>query len=124
MSEAQHKEMVAALVKPGEKLMETMNAERINMVHMAIGIAGESGELLDGVKKHAVYNKPLDRANIVEELGDLEFYMEGLRQATGITRQETLDANIEKLIGGENPRYANGVYTDAAAQARADKVTA
>jgi hypothetical protein len=54
---------------------------------------------------------------VVEELGDLEFYMEGLRQATGITREETLAANIAKL----GKRYQNHLYSDGQAQSRADK---
>ena len=123
MLENDHRQMVAALVKPGADILKTLTAERLNLVHMAIGVAGEGGELLDAVKKHVIYNKPVDLTNIIEELGDLEFYMEGVRQALAINRQDTLDANIQKLIGGENPRYAEGKYTDAAAQTRADKLS-
>ena len=65
----------------------------------------------------AIYGKPLDRENVIEELGDLEFYMEGLRQGLGITREETLQANVAKL----GARYAAGKYSDKAAIARADK---
>lgn len=117
----EHRSMVEALVKPGSQILATLTPERTNMIHMAIGIAGEGGEMLDAIKKHAVYNKPLDRQNVVEELGDLEFYMEGLRQAIGITREETLTANIHKLVGGDKARYASGTYSDEAAQNRADK---
>jgi uncharacterized protein YabN with tetrapyrrole methylase and pyrophosphatase domain len=53
---------------------------------------------------------------MVEELGDLEFYMERIRQIVGITREETLKANIEKL----SVRYGK-TYSNEAAQARADK---
>lgn len=84
---------------------------------MAVGVSGEAGELLDAIKKVAVYRKPVDRANVVEELGDLEFYMEGLRQGLGITREETLLANINKL----SKRYEGLKYSDSAAQTRADK---
>ena len=84
---------------------------------MAVGVSGEAGELLDGIKKASIYNKPLDRQNIVEELGDIEFYLEGIRQGAGITRQETIDANIEKL----KARYSAGTYSNKAAQERADK---
>lgn len=87
------------------------------LMHAAIGIAGEGGELLDAVKKVWVYNKPIDRYNIIEELGDLEFYMEAIRAQLGITREETILANIEKL----KERYPQG-YTDFHAQARLDKV--
>lgn len=108
--------MVAALVKPGQQIIDSLTPEKADLWHMATGVAGEAGELLDAIKKHVVYNKELDRTNVIEELGDLEFYMEKLRQNLGITREETIIVNIEKL----GKRYANG-YSDQAAQARADK---
>lgn len=112
-----HNEMVAALAKPGQAIIDSLSETKAHALHMAVGISGEAGELLDAVKKHVIYNKPLDRENAIEELGDLEFYMEGLRQAFGITREETIAANIAKL----GVRYSAGSYSDAQAQARADK---
>ena len=85
--------------------------------HMVIGIAGEVGEVADCVKKFTIYGKPLDRKNLVEELGDIEFYLAGLRQLFGVSRTETLRSNIEKL----KIRYADG-YSDRAAITRADKM--
>jgi NTP pyrophosphatase (non-canonical NTP hydrolase) len=110
-------EMVKALAKPGEHVRGGLTDDSAHALHMAVGVSGEAGELLDAVKKHAIYCKPLDRANVVEELGDLEFYMEGLRQGLGITRQETIDGNVAKL----GVRYASGAYSNAQAQDRADK---
>jgi NTP pyrophosphatase (non-canonical NTP hydrolase) len=107
---------VAALVKPGGAILSTLTDSKVDAWHNATGVSGEAGELLDAIKKYVVYNKPLDRVNVVEELGDLEFYMEGLRQSLDITREETIVANRAKL----QVRYAAG-YSDAAAQARADK---
>jgi NTP pyrophosphatase (non-canonical NTP hydrolase) len=87
------------------------------ILHAAIGIAGEGGELLDSVKKTWVYDKPLDEDNLIEELGDLEFYMQALRTRLGVSRQYVLNRNMAKL----NLRYPSG-YSDKAAQARADKM--
>lgn len=84
--------------------------------HMVIGIAGEVGEVADCIKKFTIYNKPLDRNNLIEELGDIEFYLAGIRQLFNISRTQTLRSNIEKL----KIRYADG-YSDKAAQDRADK---
>lgn len=120
MIEQEHKAMVAKLIKPGSDILETLTPKKMNLLHMAVGIAGEGGELLDGIKKHVVYNKPFDRENLVEELGDLEFYMEGAREEAGITREETLLYNANKLSKGENARYKEG-YSDQAAQDRSDK---
>ena len=86
---------------------------------MAVGVAGEAGELLDAVKKHTVYCKAIDVENVIEELGDLEFYMEGVRQALGLTREQTLEANVAKL----SKRYEGLKYSNQAAIDRADKVS-
>lgn len=116
-----HHEMVAALAKPGEDILATLTPEKCHLWHMATGVSGEAGELLDAVKKQVAYNKEIDRENVIEELGDLEFYMEGLRQGLNITREETLAHNINKLATGEKARYKLLAYSDAQAQARADK---
>jgi NTP pyrophosphatase (non-canonical NTP hydrolase) len=86
------------------------------LLHAAVGISGEAGELLDAIKKTWVYEKPLDIANVIEELGDLEFYMEAMRAQLGVTRVQVIEANVAKLT----KRYPTG-YSDEAAQARADK---
>lgn len=112
-----HAEMVTALVKPGADILAQMTPEKADMMHAAIGVAGEGGELLDAIKRHVIYNKPLDMANVLEELGDIEFFLEQLRQRVGITREEALAANIAKL----SVRYNGLKYSDKAAQERIDK---
>ena len=113
----EHSDMVRALVKSPYDIMYSLTAEKTDLIHAVLGISGEAGELLDAVKKFAIYNKPLDRENVVEELGDLEFYMAQLRQRLSISRGETLAANMEKL----SVRYQGLRYSDQAAQDRADK---
>lgn len=112
-----HDEMVRGLCKSGDVILSELSPEDAHSIHMMMGISGEAGELLDAVKKSVIYRKPLDRQNVVEELGDLEFYMEGLRQGLGITRDETIEANIQKL----GKRYAGFKYSDDSAKNRADK---
>jgi hypothetical protein len=48
------------------------------VMHAAVGIAGEVGELLDCLKKTWIYGKPLDYPNLREEIGDVMFYAEAL----------------------------------------------
>lgn len=110
-------DMVKTLAKSGATIAAELTDSDAHLLHMAVGVSGESGELLDAIKKAVIYRKPIDLANVIEELGDLEFYMEGLRQGLGITRDETLEANKLKL--GE--RYKGLKYSDQAAQERADK---
>lgn len=113
----EHADMVKVLAKSGEEIRKSLTAQDCHLNHMAIGISGEAGELLDAIKKATIYCKPLDIENVIEELGDIEFYMEGLRQGLNITREETLTANIAKL----KVRYDGLKYSDQAAQDRADK---
>jgi len=112
-----HPELVAKLAKDGDSILKELTPWDCNIWHMASCIGSEAGELFDAIKNPVIYRKPLDRANVIEELGDLEFYMEGLRQAMDISRQETLDANILKL----SKRYNEMKYSDKKAAERADK---
>ena len=114
-----HRLVVAGLTKAGVLMMAEQSALDCHLNHMVIGLAGEVGELVDAIKRKTIYRKPLDVANVIEELGDIEFYLEGVRNSLCITRQETLDANIAKL----EARYNSGSYSDKQAQERADKVT-
>lgn len=109
--------MVARLSKPGDSIKNELTPKQAHLLHMAVGISGEAGELLDAVKKHAIYQKSLDVTNVVEELGDLEFFLEGLRSTLGISRDEVLAKNISKL----SVRYHSGKYSNQQAQQRADK---
>lgn len=116
--ERTHADMVARLAKPGSQLIADLTPQGAHLWHMASCICGEAGELFDAIKKPAIYAKgSYDRANIVEELGDLEFYMEGLRASLGISRAEVLEMNMKKLA----LRYSSGNYSNEQAQARADK---
>jgi len=112
-----HSELVSALAKPGQDILNELTPEDAHLWHMSSCVCGEAGELFDAIKKKAIYNKPIDRVNVVEELGDLEFYLEGLRQGLGITRQETIDQNIAKLT----KRYESGKFSNQQAQERKDK---
>lgn len=113
-----HPEMVRALRKDGAKILASLTGEDADLIHMAMGIAGEAGELLDAVKKATMYHQPIDMENVIEELGDLEFFMEGLRQILRIDRGQTLATNMAKLA----LRYQNYRYTDEQAKQRADKL--
>lgn len=113
----QHAGMVRALVKPPVTILDSLTPRDVNITHMLLGISGEAGEIVDTLKKTIIYGKPLDIKHIVEELGDLEFYLEGLRQSLDISREECLLNNIAKL----STRYSDMNYSDEAAIARADK---
>ncbi len=115
--EINYSDMVKTLAKPGQQILDEMSATQMHITHMAIGVSGEAGELLDAIKKSSIYQKDIDRENVIEELGDIEFYLEGIRQGLNITREETISANKDKL----GKRYNGFKYSNKAAQDRADK---
>jgi hypothetical protein len=43
--------MVAALVKPGQDILNSLSPEDCHNLHMIIGLDGEVGELTDALKK-------------------------------------------------------------------------
>lgn len=112
-----HPALVTALAKDGQEIKDTLTPLDCHLWHMSSKLCSEAGELMDCVGKAVIYRKPIDLENAREELGDIEFYLEGLRQGLNITREECLEHNIAKL----QKRYGER-YSDKAAQERADKV--
>lgn len=110
-------EFVDSLIKPAGEILSAMTPGQANLIHMALGIAGEAGELVDAIKRNTIYNKPLDLDNVKEELGDLLFYMTGIMIQLEFTIEEVAAANVTKL----QKRYASKQYSDKQAIARADK---
>ena len=113
-----HPKLVKALLKNPEEIKSDLTSSDCNLLHIALGLSGEVGEIIDTIKKSTIYYQPLDRENIKEELGDLEFYMEALRQELILTREECIESNIEKL----QKRYPDGEYSHTHAKQRLDKL--
>lgn len=100
-----------------QRLAKDMGSPTLDLLHAAVGVSGEAGELLDAVKKHWAYGKELDRENVIEELGDLMFYMQMMMMIIGVGAIEVIEANVHKL----SKRYASMSYSNEQAIARADK---
>lgn len=89
------------------------------LLHAGLGMATESGEFLDTLKKHRFYGKPLDRQNLIEEAGDLAWYLAAACKALGVTLEEVCQANVAKL----RARYPAGfsehdaIHRDVVAEA-------
>lgn len=80
------------------------------LLHGAIGICTETGELQDALKKHVVYNKPLDLVNVQEEAGDIAWYLALLCDAAGYQLEDVMERNIAKL----RARYPDKFSEEAA----------
>lgn len=88
-----------------------------DLMHAVIGIASESGELLDAIKKNFAYGKPLNQENLLEEAGDLLFYFTALCLIQSWTLEQVAAANMNKLM----KRYPDGVFNALHAIQRLDK---
>ena len=118
--EAIYNKRMGMVFYPEDKLKKLKKLKptpsQCELLHAAIGIAGEAGELLDAVRKHVFDGQPLDRDNVIEELGDLEFYMMAAMMNVGVLRPHLQELNMAKL----SKRYESG-YSDQQAQERKDK---
>ena len=72
----------------------------------AMGIGGESGEIVDVIKKNIFYGKELDRMHVLEELGDLSWYINLMIHSLESTWDEVFSMNMRKL----EARYPTMVF--------------
>lgn len=94
MNSLEHQKEVARC-KSGMKI--NINEANEDLLHAALGCSTESGELLDAVKKHLFYGKPLDIVNLQEEVGDICWYLNLLCAWMGTTLEEQMSNNADKL---------------------------
>jgi NTP pyrophosphatase (non-canonical NTP hydrolase) len=87
------------------------NLGLIRLLHAAMGLETEVGEIMDQLKKHIFYGKELDTVNLMEELGDLFWY-------TGIMA-DTLDFHYE-TIWERNIAKLKARYGDKFSETRAE----
>lgn len=75
-----------------------------DIVNAALGLAGEAGEVADLVKKWSFQGHELDVPRIVEELGDVLWYIALAAEALNIDMAEIMSRNVQKLLR----RYPEG----------------
>lgn len=69
-----------------------------------MGLNGEAGECIDIMKKHIFQGHELDREHLIEELGDVAWYLAVCCEGIGVSLEEVMERNIEKL----KARYPEG----------------
>ena len=62
-----------------------------------LGLAGESGECCDIVKKNRFQGHELNKEHLIEELGDVMWYIAETASGLGVTLEEVALYNLDKL---------------------------
>lgn len=71
---------------------------------LALGVAGEAGEVADLIKKHVGHGHPLDKEKLILELGDVLWYVAALAESLNARMDDVASANAAKL----RKRYPDG----------------
>lgn len=71
--------------------------EREPIVGFALGLAGESGEVVDDIKKKYFHGRTIDPDHTIEELGDVMWYVANIATQLGVTLDEVIERNTDKL---------------------------
>ena len=91
----------------GELDREGANIERL--LSYGVGINAEGGEFLEIIKKMVFQGKPWNednREHLIIELGDIMWYVAQATQALGITFDQVIEMNVNKL----KKRYPGGEF--------------
>ena len=101
------KDFVALADRMGELDRQGACIERLTTA--GIGLAAESGEFLEIVKKMVFQGKPWNddnREHLIIELGDVMWYVMQACMALGVSLDEVVEGNVEKL----KKRYPGGEF--------------
>jgi NTP pyrophosphatase (non-canonical NTP hydrolase) len=82
-------------------------AGQSDLVCAALGLAGESGEFADAIKKFRYHGHQLDYAHLIEEVGDVLWYCALAARELGVTLEDVANENNLKL----QRRYPDGFET-------------
>tara|TARA_B100001250_G_scaffold160049_1_gene137483 strand:- start:433 stop:837 length:405 start_codon:yes stop_codon:yes gene_type:complete len=101
------KDFVALADRLVELDREGANIERLTTA--GVGLAAESGEFLEIVKKMVFQGKPWNDANrehLIIELGDVMWYVAQACMALGVSFEDVVRGNVKKL----EKRYPSGSF--------------
>lgn len=84
-------------------LNEELDYDEVSKM-LALGLAGEAGEVADMLKKAIYHEHPLTQDELAKELGDVLWYLSNLAYICGIPLTQIMELNIEKL----QKRYPKG----------------
>jgi len=78
------------------------------LLNAVLGLCGEAGEVADHVKKHLFHGHVLHCEKLIDELGDIQWYLAEAAWALDTLLSYVADTNIAKLI----KRYPEGFSSE------------
>lgn len=84
-------------VEAGCALDSFKDTFRERLMLSGMGLAGESGEICDMIKKNAFHGKLMDTDELLKELGDVLWYFTLLAHLYGLSLDQIKEANVRKL---------------------------
>lgn len=78
------------------------------LVVISLGLTGEAGEVADHVKKFVGHGHELDEEHIIEELGDILWYVANFADFLNVSLADVATRNISKL----KARYPDGFSSE------------
>jgi NTP pyrophosphatase (non-canonical NTP hydrolase) len=86
--------------------------KRNELLHLVLGLVGESGEIAEKFKKwirdQDSDESRLDRADLAKELGDVLWYVAVLADYLGLSLDDVAAANLTKLAGRQTRGVLGG----------------
>lgn len=93
-----YEQLAKDLASDPQDIYQGLSHQAIDLWHGATGVSGEVGELLEALTAHVVDGEEIDLENVIEEIGDIKFYLALILNSIGSTEQ---DLNYRPQ-GGEN----------------------
>lgn len=92
-----------------------LDGDKSLLAYLTLGIAGETGEIVEHLKKFVWHNHELNKGYIQKEVGDVFWYLSALCSVVGLDLEDVARVNVEKL----KLRYPDG-YSHERSQNRTD----
>lgn len=74
-----------------------LGAQSTRLSDWGLGLAGETGEVVELLKHAIFHDEPVDKMQLAKELGDVVFYIQAICETTSIPFEEVIRLNAAKL---------------------------
>lgn len=105
----EYQELANRTICPQDKAYARIgdDARGTQLMHAGIGMAAEAGEFCTELQRRFYYGKEPNNTNLIEELGDMLWYVSEACQALDVTLEYVMQANIRKLAARYKDRYTD-----------------